>query len=596
MAKKKGKHATFTEDTKSDDGPTSGTRPRSAAVFTAPDGSVVAPQAKKQSILFDNNAHKAAQMITLAALYSPVAQLSLSPVYGTAQAGLYHRYGSLVVALAAFLTSSFAPRLSQKRVTNFIPAWAFLIPTIQLLLFKYSSVLPTPFGPLITDLSTYYPLLFMSVMAAGQYFSHVDLSGFNQNLAEQLPAAGAYMLFTAVQRAFNAAIPGNMGSNLLFTRLGLQTVVAGMYALALPSAILWPALPLFGVTMVANVHNPMARTTVVLEKTLAAYNYTLLERRESLTGYISVLENQEKHFRVMRCDHSLLGGEWIVAPSKGQKKAIVGEPIYAIFAMLEAIRLVETDTAKIPDYEKTALNIGLGIGTAPSAMIMHGINTTIIELDPVVHDFATRYFGLPSNHTKAIGDAVGIVATTASMDTHATYDYIIHDVFTGGAEPVQVFTEEFFSGLNALLKPAGAVVINYAGDLNLPAASHVVRTILSTFPSCRIFREEEAASGSSSSSSKPTRLPDFTNMVIFCKKTATPVTFRKAVEADFLGSGARRAFLPPKHEIPVESFRGQGEILRRGHTKQLEAWHRESAIGHWKVMRTVLPDAVWENW
>ena len=39
------------------------------------------------------------------------------------------------------------------------------------------------------------------------------------------------------------------------------------------------------------------------------------------------------------------------------------------------------------------------------------------------------------------------------------FDYIVHDVFTGGAEPVDLFTVEFISNLKALLTPNGVVAI-----------------------------------------------------------------------------------------------------------------------------------------
>lgn len=92
-------------------------------------------------------------------------------------------------------------------------------------------------------------------------------------------------------------------------------------------------------------------------------------------------------------------------------------------------------------------------------MIAHGINTTIMELDPVVHEFAVKYFGLPSNHSAAIGDAVTFVESTAQAGLGHMFDYIIHDVFTGGAVPAELFTFEFLSGLNYLLKPDGAIAI-----------------------------------------------------------------------------------------------------------------------------------------
>ena len=97
---------------------------------------------------------------------------------------------------------------------------------------------------------------------------------------------------------------------------------------------------------------------------------------------------------------------------------------------------------------------GLGIGTTPSALITHGINTTVVEIDPSVYHFARKYFALPTNHTAIIEDATEFVA----YDTGA-YDYIIHDVFTGGAEPAELFTVEFIQALHNRLKPKGVIAI-----------------------------------------------------------------------------------------------------------------------------------------
>src|SRR5271156_1058062 len=478
MAKKK-------QSQTSQSAPEAGIKPAPAAderkdaqpVGPAPDGSAVASNTSAQSILFNNDAHKAAQLITLAALYSPISQLSLSPVYGTAQSGLYHRWCTLGIALAAFLCVIFLQRYIPKRIVNIIPAFAFWIPTLQFFLFKYSSVLPIPYGPLITEALTYYPLLFLSVYAAGQFFSKVDLSAYNQTVAEQLPSASAYLLFTGISRTARDFIPIYIGNNVVFSRVGLQVFIAGLYGLALPTAILWPTVPALAFTMLANVHNPLQRTTDVLNNTLALHNYTLLERRESLTGYISVLENTKDEFRVMRCDHSLLGGEWTTPPPKGQSPR-VKEPIFAIFAMLEAVRLVEPEAGKprLLDSQKRALNIGLGVGTAPSAMIAHGIPTTIIELDPVVHEFALKYFNLPSNHTVVVGDALQVVQQMTT-NVNSRYDIIIHDVFTGGAEPVELFTLEFLSNLAALLRPDGVIAIVRLYHPKIPQAAQIPRDI-----------------------------------------------------------------------------------------------------------------------
>ena len=92
-------------------------------------------------------------------------------------------------------------------------------------------------------------------------------------------------------------------------------------------------------------------------------------------------------------------------------------------------------------------------------MLAHGIDTTVVEIDPVVHEFALKYFQLPSNHKGVIEDAVAYASRSANDADGKRYDYIVHDVFTGGAEPIALFTLEFLQDLNTLLKPEGVIAI-----------------------------------------------------------------------------------------------------------------------------------------
>jgi len=41
---------------------------------------------------------------------------------------------------------------------------------------------------------------------------------------------------------------------------------------------------------------------------------------------------------------------------------------------------------------------------------------------------------------------------------------------------------------------------------------------------------------------------------------------------------------------------GKQHVLVEGRLAELQTWQLQSAVGHWKIMRTVLPGAVWENW
>lgn len=93
----------------------------------------------------------------------------------------------------------------------------------------------------------------------------------------------------------------------------------------------------------------------------------------------------------------------------------------------------------------------------------------------------------------------------------------------------------------------------------------------------------------------------FTNMVIFCKMSAkTPLKFRAPNKDDYLGSSSRKIYMYPQHEIDPNIFdavRGTTEqhVLQVGKTRAIEAYHQQNAIGHWHIMRGVLPAKVWEN-
>jgi hypothetical protein len=89
---------------------------------------------------------------------------------------------------------------------------------------------------------------------------------------------------------------------------------------------------------------------------------------------------------------------------------------------------------------------------------------------------------------------------------------------------------------------------------------------------------------------------------MFCTKAKTPYRFRGPVEADFLGSYARKKYLFPRFEINLASYWagvGHGDsfmVLDESNIGELDTWQKISAVGHWGVIRTVVPDKVWENY
>jgi hypothetical protein len=129
----------------------------------------------------------------------------------------------------------------------------------------------------------------------------------------------------------------------------------------------------------------------------------------------------------------------------------------------------------------------------------------------------------------------------------------------------------------------------------LPTPKIIVRTILQKFPTCRLFRENAADQEAITKTGS-----DFTNLMIFCRKTNDALTFRDSVEEDYLHSSSRQSFLNPRNEIlPQDLFSiGQDEegILQRNDTEKISSGQQTNSDGHWVIMRNSLPASFWERW
>lgn len=67
---------------------------------------------------------------------------------------------------------------------------------------------------------------------------------------------------------------------------------------------------------------------------------------------------------------------------------------------------------------------GLGVGISARGFHNHGLNTTIVEIDPAVYHAARTYFGLASPR----GGVILEDAREFMAREEGDYDYIIHDV------------------------------------------------------------------------------------------------------------------------------------------------------------------------
>jgi hypothetical protein len=302
---------------------------------------------------------RAAWTLILAAIASSISQRVLSPLYGSIPSSIYH---SQLVTVAFLCSWAFRAPFRQMNLKGGIafqlPVLAFWISPVQYLLFGQSTVLGAIMGPLLTEILTLLPILILSISITASSVDLIQIDGpeMLNTAAHSGLGAVAYVIFNAIESLSSSWIIQNSGSSIFMSRIGLQNLLALAYAIPSPSRILVFGIPALFHTLLLNPHNPSSYATSVLNSTLKRHStFTLIARHESLTGYVSVLEDSKDHFRILRCDHSILGGEWLQPPAGLEHTSNEREPVYAIFTMLEAVRLVERETSTESVEEENAL-------------------------------------------------------------------------------------------------------------------------------------------------------------------------------------------------------------------------------------------------
>ena len=280
-------------------------------------------------------------LLALAAGSASLSQLNLAPVYGSIPASLWHFY--LVLLALSLAVASAVLRLprSTPDLERWVPVLAVYIPTSQSILFGQSSRLGPTAGPAVTEALTVLPLIFICTTV----MLRPDSNGKSgRKPPSSLLGLAAVVLFPALENLSSRSLQSLVGLFPFVVSHVLQLILALPYVVSSPSLLLLLTLPSLFHSAYLNIHMPFPHSFVSLEETLHSHQgYAILDRSESITGYLSVIEGENRAFRALRCDHSLLGGEWLgQADDLGEKRKI-SDPIYAVFVMLEAVRLVKAE-------------------------------------------------------------------------------------------------------------------------------------------------------------------------------------------------------------------------------------------------------------
>lgn len=107
-------------------------------------------------------------------------------------------------------------------------------------------------------------------------------------------------------------------------------------------------------------------------------------------------------------------------------------------------------------------------------MMRHNISTTFVEIDEAVYEAARKYFALPEPEPGKLVlrdarkwlreranelDANAGKSGTGQETAKELYDYVIHDVFSGGSLPSLLFTQQFWNNTKKVMKPDGVLAV-----------------------------------------------------------------------------------------------------------------------------------------
>lgn len=210
---------------------------------------------------------------------------------------------------------------------------------------------------------------------------------------------------------------------------------------------------------------------------------SLIDQGDSFYGNVKVVEYRGAagQTREMMIDGLIQGGI----------DAATGQSIYEYAYLMEHLPF-----AAKPDI-KTALLIGLGPGAVVRGYQQRGINTDVVDIDPLVVSMAEKHFGFRPQRAVIVADG-----RTMLREPGPRYDAIVMDVFNGDITPGHLLSREAIEQVRSRLSPDGVFAMNLIGSLApdsrlLPAVVHTLRSQFSDVVAFPLFdaSKPESASG-----------------------------------------------------------------------------------------------------
>jgi spermidine synthase len=268
---------------------------------------------------------------------------------------------------------------------------------------------------------------------------------------------------------------------VLIARFGVTRIFAGtgclLVALGLGYFLLrrrWSALA--ALLALPLVLLPAESETVTLVRP-SGTRVTRRLSRDSFYGNVKVVdyEGAWQRTREMMIDGLVQGG---VDPASGQS-------VYGYSYLMELLPWA------LDPGGRRCLVLGLGAGVVPMWYAARGVETDVVDIDPLVVRTARDWFGFTLGDRVVVGDARRFLATA-----RGPYDYLVIDIFNGDTTPGHVLSLEALRLARGLLAPRGVLALNLVGSLRGETfmTASVARTLGEVFGTVEIhpsFAPEE---------------------------------------------------------------------------------------------------------
>ena len=265
-----------------------------------------------------------------------------------------------------------------------------------------------------------------------------------------------------------------IGSREIFIGLGIALLTLAVIVAVIERKYLKSAKVIMPTVLLVIVGIGLYPQIASSDKTEISDSFQTRFERESLYGWVRVIDKLKENIRLLTVDASTIGAASI---SHGEN-------------LLTYQKIVTLISALAPNM-KSALLIGQGAGHMAMTLKNYGIVTDTLEIDPAVAEAANEYFGFAPTGKRIIGDARYEI-----RQLKGSYDLIILDVFTGGSEPTHLLTVEALDQLHGLLTDHGMLALNFVSFLENgqnAALASVARTLAQVFPHQQVFISDPGA-------------------------------------------------------------------------------------------------------